>query len=96
MLFRRPVVPTRFAERALFVAGVLVVMGCGIYAMSAASRGLILWNEVPTLIVSMAIGALPLLVFGFFLRHRRLKSLAQLADYERVLAKGIDQDRPGR
>ncbi|WP_145985270.1 hypothetical protein [Altererythrobacter sp. B11] len=84
--FRRPIVPSRSIEILCFGVSVVAVGAILLYAVWAASRGLIEWSAVPLVGVMMSMGAAPLLVMGYVWRRRRQKRAAELREYERVLA----------
>ena len=90
MIFRRPIVPSRIPELALFGVAASGVLFVAAFSVWAASRELVAWHEVPALTVLMGLGSLPMVAMGLWLRRQRLKKTAELQDYECILAAAHD------
>ncbi len=90
MTFTRPVVPPREPEIIVFGLAVLTFVFTGAYFAWSVTRGLGAWGDIPALLALVAIAEIPTLSFGVFLRWARHRKMAQLREYERVLASLAD------
>ena len=91
MSFSRPIVPPRAPQSVLFGLAVLIFVLMGAYFIWSVTRGLAAWGDLPTLLASVAIAETPILGIAIFLCWARHRKLAELREYERVLASLVDQ-----
>ncbi len=91
MSFSRPIVPPREPELFLFGFAALTFLLMGAYFVWSVTRGLGAWGDIPAWLALVAIAEVPMLGVGIFLRWARHRKLAELREYERVLASLIDQ-----
>jgi hypothetical protein len=86
MRFSRPAIPSRGLELLSFGIAALFVFASLVLAAMFIWRGMIGWPEALLLFLAMVAGAVPMLGLGYLLRRSRLKKVAELREYERILA----------
>jgi hypothetical protein len=90
MNFSRPIVPPHEPEYIMFGLATLTFVLMGVYFAWSVTRGLGAWGDLPALLTLVAIAEVPILGVGVSLRRARHKKLAELREYERVLASLAD------
>jgi hypothetical protein len=90
MRFSRPGVPSRGSELILFGFAAFLVLAYCILAAMFLRRGMLGWSDALLLLIPMVVGAVPALVLGYFARRSRLRKMAELREYERILASLAD------
>lgn len=91
MPFARPFVPSRGLELLAFSVAALMLPAYGALGAMFVWQGLLTGQDALLLLSAMAVSAAPILALGYVLRRRRLGKLAELQEYERVLASLADQ-----
>ncbi|MFC0206186.1 hypothetical protein [Novosphingobium soli] len=93
MNFVRPLVPPCASELLCFAMGGFVAVGSLAYLIWADFRGLVETTEVPSVWLLFLLAESPLVLLGVLFRYHRIRKLAALREYERVLlqlSKGVD------
>ncbi len=91
MTFTRPVVPPREPEFIVFGFAALTFVLMAAYLAWSVTRGLGTWADISAWLALVAIAEVPMLGVGIFWRWARHRKLAELLEYERVLASLSDQ-----
>jgi hypothetical protein len=91
MRFSRPLVPSRGLELLAFGVAALLVPAYGALGAMFIWRGMLTGQDALLLLAALIVSAAPMLALGYVLRRRRLGKLAELREYERVLASLADQ-----
>jgi high-affinity Fe2+/Pb2+ permease len=91
MSFRRPAVPSRGLEHLCFGFIAFLVLAYGGMGAMFFWRGMLGWHDALLFLIALVGSVVPMLILGYFLRRVRLGKVAELQEYERVLASLADQ-----